>query len=278
MAHEIQIPMSFEFRTTKVQWEEARANVIGWWNQQGESNEPVQLTAGIASTSGKKKTIGLPLSKLPEKERKECVATLGKRHSDEAVKEICSGLELRYFVHNRETYFKDSELRKHSHAANAWQLRDDFLSLKGDSEATLAILNKWGRWIPWRNYADMAEITALQRAVRDALTSPAEIWFRSLYASPPKVNSRSSEFPYFVILTDACEAAIRMTTTMDLLRQLKFKTCARHDCNRVFPVTSKHERGYCTQYCAHLESVRRGRKSNNSTGLRGDEHVDLQAR
>jgi hypothetical protein len=253
--------MSFEFRTTKVRWEEARANVIGWRNQQGETNDPVHLIAGIASTSGKKKPIGLPLSRLPEKERKQCLATLGKRHSDEAVKEICSGLELRYFVHDRETYFKDSELRKHSHAADAWQLRDDFLSFKGDSEAALAILNKWGRWKPLPNYVAMAEISALQQAVRQALTSPAEIWFRSLYASPPVVNSRSLEFPYFVMLTDACEAAIRMTTTMDLLRQLKFKTCARPDCDKPFPVTSRHERNYCTQYCAHLESVRRARKS-----------------
>jgi hypothetical protein len=260
MAHVIQLPISFEFRTTKVQWEEARARVTGWRNQQGETKDPVQLTAGITS-SGKKKIITFPLSRLPDKERKQCLATHGKRHSDEAVKEICSGLELPYFVHDSKTYIADSELRKHSHPADAWQLRDDFLSLKTDSEEALAILNRWGRWIPWRNYVDMAEIIALQRAVRQALTSPAEIWFRSLYASPPMVNSRSSEFPYFVMVTDACEAAIRTTTTMDLLRQLKFKTCARPDCDKPFPVTSKHERNYCTQYCAHLESVRRSRKS-----------------
>jgi hypothetical protein len=261
MARQIQIPFSFDFRTTKVQWEEARASVIGWRNQQGETNDPVHLIAGIASTTGKKKTIGLPLSRLPNREKEQCLATLGKRHMDEAVKEICAGLELRYFVHDSKTYIKDSELRKHSHAADAWQLREDFLSLRGDSEAALAVLNKWGRWIPWRTHVDMVEILALQRAVRHALTSPAEIWFRSLYASPPKVNSRSSEFPYFVILTDACEAAIRTTTTIDLLRKLKFKTCARPDCPMVFPIKSKHERNYCRQYCAHLESVRRARKS-----------------
>jgi hypothetical protein len=262
MAHQIQIPLSFEFRATKIRWEEARANVIGWRNQQGETNDPVQLIAGIARTSGKKKTIGLPLSRLPEKEKKQCLSTLGKRHSDEAVKEICSGLELRYFVHDRETYI-NSELRKHSHDADPWRLRHDFLSLKGDSEAALEFLNKWGRWVRFRNYVDTAEISALQGAVRQALTSPAEIWFRSSYASPPKANSRSSQFPYFVMLTDACQAAIRMTTTMDLLRQLKFKTCARPDCDKPFPVMSRHERNYCTQYCAHLESVRRARKSTS---------------
>jgi hypothetical protein len=257
--------MSFEFRTTNIQWEEARANVIGWWNQQPETNDPVQLIAEITS-SGKKKTIKLPLSRLPVKERKQCLAALGKRHANETVKEVCSGLELRYLVHDRKTYIADSDLRKHSHAADAWELRDDFLSLKAGSEVALAFLSKWGRWMPFRNYVDMPEIIALQQAVRHALTSPAELWFRGLYASPPLVNSRSPEFPYFVILTDACQAAIRTTTTMDLLRQLKFKTCARPDCGKPFPVTSRHERNYCTQYCAHLESVRRARKSTQRHG------------
>src|SRR5579863_4330599 len=198
MAHATTIPMSFEFRTTNVQWEEARASVIGWRSQQSETKDPVQLLAGITSASGKKKKIGLPLSRLPEKESKQCLATLGKRHTDEAVKELCSGLELRYFVHERKTYVQDSELRKHSHAADAWQLRDDFLSLKGDSETELAFLNKWGRWVPHRNYVDPAEISALQKAIREALISPAKVWFRSRYASPPVMNSRSAEFPYFV--------------------------------------------------------------------------------
>jgi len=260
MAQTINSPVFFEFRATKVQWEEARADVIGLWSQQGETKDSVKLIAEITN-SGRKETIAFPLSKLPDKEKKHCLATLGKRHSEDMVKEICSGLELRYFINDCKTYVEDSELRKHSHAADAWELRDDFLSLKANSEAALAFLNKWGRWILHRNYVDMPEIIALQQAVRQALTYPAEIWFCSLYASPPLVNSRSWEFPHFVILTDACKAAISMTTTMDLLRQFKFKTCARPDCCKPFPITSKHKREYCSEYCAHLESVRRSRKT-----------------
>ena len=261
MAHEIQIPTSFEFRTVKVRWDEARANVIGWRNNQGEPEKLMHLIAEISSASGGKRTIGLPLHSLPEKHRKRSLEVLKTKHADEAVKDICSDLELRYFVHGCKTYVDDSELRKHSHAADAWQLRDDFLGLKGDCETTLAFLDKWGRWVPHRNYVDPRDISSLQSSVREALISPAKVWFRSRYASPPMMNSRSAEFPYFVILTDACEAAIRTTTTLDLLRQLKFKTCARPDCAKPFPVTSKHEKSYCTMYCAHLESVRRSRKS-----------------
>jgi hypothetical protein len=260
MAHSIQLPISFEFRTSKIQWEHSLATVIGWWGEQGGTGEPLKLIAQV-TRAGSKSTIALPLSKLPENERKQCSKALGKRNSDDAVKQICARLELQYFFHSHKKFKSDSELRKHSLPADAWQLREDFLGLRADVDAVLALLNTWGRWSSVRDYVDMAELFSLQEAVRRALTSPAKIWFRSLYASPPVVNSRSSAFPYFVILTDACEAAIRTTTTMDLLRQLKFKTCTRPDCDKPFPITSKHERNYCTQYCAHLESVRRARKS-----------------
>jgi hypothetical protein len=261
MAHEIQIPTSFEFRTARIKWEPALATVIGWIREPGERENPVHLSAEISTASGHKRNIGLPLGGLPEKYRKRSLETLKTKLADDAVKALCSDLQLRYFVHDSNTYIRDSELRQHSQTSDAWQLRDDFLGLKSDDEAIVAFLNKWGRWIPYRNFVDLAEISALQAAVKDALISPAKVWFRSRYASPPAINSRSAEFPYFVILTDACEAAIRTTTTIDLLRELKFKECARPDCAKPFSVTSKHERSYCTTYCAHLESVRRSRKS-----------------
>ena len=56
-----------------------------------------------------------------------------------------------------------------------------------------------------------------------------------------------------------------MTTTIDLLKQFEFRTCARPDCAKPFPVKSKHENDYCPQYCAHLESVRLVRTRISST-------------
>jgi len=190
----------------------------------------------------------------------------GKRNSDEVVREICSNLELQYFVHDHKTYIRDSELRKVSRPADAWQLRDDLLKLKPGTAAALNMLNKWGRWISHRNSVDLAEIMSLQRAVRQGLTSPAKNWLQSSDAHVPSANSRSSDFPYFVALTDSCKTAIRAATTIDLLQELRFKTCARPDCGVPFQVTTKHERNYCRQYCAHLESVRRARKSTTQRG------------
>jgi hypothetical protein len=217
----------------------------------------------VAESANSNKTahFAVRVEQLPEELRKPCLATLGKGHADQAVMEICSALELQYFTHTHKTDFDHSELRKHSHAADAWRLRDEFLRLNADNDATLRFLNKWGRWLPLRAYVDLTEICQLQRRVREALTSSPKKWFASGYASPPMARSGSTEFPYFRILTDSVQAAIRMTTTIDLLRELKFKTCARPDCRVPFPVESKHERRYCTQYCAHLESVRRQRKA-----------------
>jgi hypothetical protein len=264
MAHTIQLPISFEFRTSKVRWEHSLATVIGWWNEQGGTEEPLKLIAQI-TRAGAKSTIALPLSKLPEKERKQCFKTMGKRNSDDAVKQICSRLELQYFFHSHNKFKSDSELRKHSLPADAWQLREEFLGLRADVDAVLVLLNTWGRWSSVRDYVDMADVFSLQQAVRLALSSRTDVWFRSPHASPPALNSRSQEFPYFAILTDSCEAAICTTTTMDLLRQLKFRDCARHDCGKPFLVT-RQDKDYCCQYCAHLESVRRARKSTTQGG------------
>jgi hypothetical protein len=57
--------------------------------------------------------------------------------------------------------------------------------------------------------------------------------------------------------------ALCLTVQIDLLREVEFRKCKRPDCNEIFEVTSRHQRDYHTQYCAHLESVRRGRRGAN---------------
>lgn len=260
MAQTIQIPVSFEFRTTQVRWREGRAHVVGWWKEQDGAEDPAKLIVEVTG-AGEKKTIGFLLSMLSENERKLCLATIGKRHADEAVKGICAALELPYFVHDHKTYIEDSELVAHSQPADPWHVREDFLHLKPDSKAAMTFLNEWGRWFELRNVVALSEIVYLQRAVREALTSSPDRWLASQYAFPTMKRSRSPKYPYFTLLTDACQVAIRMATTIDLLRQLKFKTCARPDCGVPFLVKSDHKRDYCSQYCGHLESVRRNRRA-----------------
>ena len=260
MAQIIQIPVSFKFRTTKVQWMQVSARLKGWRKRQDGTEDHEFLTTEIESGKGKE-TINIPLSHLSEKERGQCIASLGKKGAGEAVG-IGSALQIQLFVNTRETYIGDAELMKHSQPADAWQMRDDFLRLKPDHETALAFLDKWGRWRPqFKKYADLSEMINLQTAVRQALISSPDKWFASDYAFPTMVHSRSPRYPYLIMLTDACQVAIRMTTDIDLLGRLKFKTCARRDCGTPFPVTSNHKKNYCRQYCGHLESVRRNRKT-----------------
>jgi hypothetical protein len=262
VAHIVQIPVLFEFRKAKIQWGEARAKVVGWRDDNPGQKMSLHLIAEV-HCAGQKSRIAIPLVKLPEQQRKECLPAVGKPQSHQRVREICSSLELPYFVHNTKTHFPGDELRKNTSPGDAWLMRDEFLSLKGDREKTLAFLNKWGRWAGLRSYVDFTEIANLQEEVRTALTKSPDEWFSTL-AFPTMVNSRSTQFPYFTMLTDACQVAIRMATTIDLLQHIEFKTCARLDCAKPFAVRSKRKRDYCSQYCAHLESVRRGRASQRS--------------
>ncbi len=53
--------------------------------------------------------------------------------------------------------------------------------------------------------------------------------------------------------------AILATTYVDSLSGVNYGLCALPSCNRAFEVTSKHEREYCSQACAHKASVKKRR-------------------
>jgi hypothetical protein len=54
--------------------------------------------------------------------------------------------------------------------------------------------------------------------------------------------------------------SILATVQFKLVQGAKFRTCARKDCRLPFEVTSHHKRRFCTQYCAHITSLRQRRK------------------
>jgi hypothetical protein len=260
MAQIIQIPLSVEFRTTSVSWVRTRARITGWWKRDANIIDEENLVAEVANGTDTE-TYKFPLRQLPDAERKQCLSRRGKGESDEDVKRICSSFQPEFLIHSRKTYIRDADLIKNSQPADAWKMRGDFLRMAPNYKGAMKFLSNWGRWRPWLGYADVSEMIRLQEAVREALTSAPKKWFASYAAFPPMVQSRLAKYPFFCLLTDACQSAIRMTVTIDLLRHLTFKVCARRDCGLPFPVTSKHKREYCSQSCAHLESVRRSRKT-----------------
>jgi len=53
--------------------------------------------------------------------------------------------------------------------------------------------------------------------------------------------------------------AIFALVQFELAQGATFKVCARKDCRLPFQIESSHKRKFCTQYCAHLTSLRRRR-------------------
>jgi hypothetical protein len=260
VAQIIYLPVGVEFRTAKVQWTRVAGRITGW--RRGKVKQEY-LIAEI-QTGGRTRSISLSPQNLPATLREECLATLGKSNADDAIRQICSAFEPVLFHHASATLNDDAEFKKRTKPADAWHLRDEFLRMKPDVKRIGSFLNKWGRWKESRDFIFEKELFDLQGAVRVALSASPDKWWTSHYAYPLIKHSGSSGF--LGILTDSCEAAIRMTTTFDLLRKLQFKTCARGDCAIPFSITSNHTRHYCSQYCAHLESVRRTRKSKPQRG------------
>jgi hypothetical protein len=256
MAQKVLIPFSFEFRKRPVEWEQVSARVTGWADS---PDRPQHLIARVADGKGTK-TINLLFSEFLEGERKALLDSL-KKARGEAEKEVFAGVDLDVFAPANQVPVVDGELKKHTQPADAWQMRDDFLRMAPGSEDAQAFLSKWGRWHQTRGYVETRELFALQRAVRDALVVSPESWFATGNAFLPKVASTSTAFPHFAMVTDVCREAICIATTVDLLRRVEFKVCARGDCELPFKVVSKHSKQYCSQYCAHLESVRRNRRS-----------------
>src|SRR5580704_15729489 len=63
--------------------------------------------------------------------------------------------------------------------------------------------------------------------------------------------------PFVTVYASDPLEAIVLTVHIDRLRGVKFKTCARPDCAKPFPVISRHRRRYCDWRCGHLMAVRK---------------------
>jgi len=251
------IPVSFEFRKTKVEWEQTVAHFTGWARHKDGSEDGSYLLAEF-TTGGMSHQIRFSRRRLPEQWDNLWMQAYSDRDVEQTFSEYKPLLVL-----PRGKIFIDEELKKNSQPADAWQLREEFLKLDDTPESAVGFLNQWGRWNS-EPFVELSEISHLQQAVREAVINSRDGWFASEYALP-STWKRCSEFPYFSMLTDKVEAAVRMTVTVDLLGKAEFKTCARPDCGQPFKVESSHERKFCSRSCGHVEAMRRRRKAANRT-------------
>jgi hypothetical protein len=65
--------------------------------------------------------------------------------------------------------------------------------------------------------------------------------------------------------------SILATVQFKLAQGARFRRCYRKDCGLPYEVTSRHTRRFCSQYCAHITSLRQRRKASRKakTGKKG---------
>lgn len=149
--------------------------------------------------------------------------------------------------------------------ADAWEAREEFFRLqRGDTKKLLTFFNKWGQWVSDSTDEGVAaeEVWQICDRFRRAVRGPLTEWLtdQSVNASPLALFMPRAEYPHFFFATTSCALALHTTITLDLLRGIKFRPCAREDCPVVFSVDSDHKRKFCTQYCGHLVSLRKQRR------------------
>lgn len=269
MARTVQIPISFNFRTVRFKWEEVEGKIVGL--EWGPTGDYWDLRAKI---TGHDRTVRLESDDVPQGLWDQCVEAVGSfkdiddwDNADQTIERVCAGFHPRLLLGSEVEDHLGEDEDDNSLPADAWQLRDDFMRVNASDESSvLAFLNRWGRW-ELRRYALLQGLARFQQKIRRALVSPPDEWlsseFNLLNLDADLDLQRKSEYPYFTMDTVECKSAISTTVTLDLLRQVRFETCARHDCGQPFPITSRHKRKFCSQYCGHLESVRKARASNN---------------
>ena len=184
----------------------------------------------------------------------------------------------------RRIFFSSSQHESSRVQIDPWRVRDDFLTLETEADF-LRFLNQVGLF--FHGYSDdweEADFKGLQQVFRELLVRSPERWdsyFHKLRQETPEFNiplildtieiqSKVGFLLRFswqgaphsaVIRAIGIVQAILTTIHIDHLRGARFGFCARPDCQRPFEIISKHKRKFCKQYCAHLESLRRMRKS-----------------
>jgi len=173
---------------------------------------------------------------------------------------------------SKGTYLSEQRQRK---------LRDRFLAIeKGDEGALLSFLNETGVWQRWKRIVPVAEFWQHQTTLAFLLTNrkPKEhtetrvwtenklsnvltesLYIRSIYRAPWLKLPATIEFG-----VDETRGALYLSVWRDRFHKAEFRYCARVDCadHGAFKVpfeVTRRDKEYCSQYCAHLVSLRKKR-------------------
>jgi hypothetical protein len=180
-----------------------------------------------------------------------------------------------------------SVIRPEGRPYDPWKVRDDFLRLKrGDLEGLIAFLGHYGEFSTdapespddcWREWDDVRGILLNKTSYRDFLRDQSDHLFNHAHAlafrwltmernEGARRKGKKNTVPCATIHASSVLGALQLTVDIDLARRVKYRECARKDCEALYAVTSRHKRRFCTQYCAHLASKRRTAKKCSTPG------------
>lgn len=303
VAHTLSIPMELRFEILPVEWQLGTAIPHGWWFSMYSNDEPVfrivepARFAGLSLPVNSKfltEDLRTKIQKLVDFETKQEDSQswrtrdrrIGKR-LEKRFNEELSAHRIDVLICDRPKHW--GPLSEPYNKVDPWSMRDDFL--RANSLVSLeTFLNKYGEfsrgtgprpkvdhkafsepeanehaisWKPVIVHPD--EIWEHKNAISTALKSGAAKWFEGASAGLDGVYSRP-EFPHYIHLDHLIVDALYTTITVDFLQGARFRLCKRRDCRLPFKRESRHKRDYCSQYCAHLESVRRNRRKKTGKG------------
>jgi hypothetical protein len=256
MAQDIfRLPIRFQYLLRRVKWFLDEAKVTGWAYRQLDGS-PDKDHLELRVKGGRNSHFRRPTDEAPEELFNELRAN---PESDPS--EICAGWKIPIF------WFEPGLATK-AKLADAWEMRGEFLSLNPVPSDLLHFLNTWGQWRNYCRHAWLSDILDSQQRWQKALLSPPEQWFPFVGWSH-SITAKAG-FPPFWVSTEGCITAIDTTITVDFLKGVRFAVCERPDCSgtKYFAMTSEHVRKYCSQYCGHIESVRRGRLAQRNSKKR----------
>lgn len=287
-ASNIEIPARFSFRPYSARWTVAWAKIIGWWEQptpfglqpivQPRGGDKVLVRVDVADND--RGVAGMLYGSAPsctvEIHRADVPADVLQPHENRRNAPDIAGREFVVLACRKPEFETFSPaLKPEGIKKDAWEMRDEFLSLENETAALTRFLNRWGLWSHERGYdvGFRQELPGFVLAFPHLLWERRDHYRRALTRNPrawlASANHLSftpiNEPPYFLVERFYCEDAIKATVTIDHLANVKFGICKLEDCRKLFKRTSKQRRTYCKPQHAHLANVRKLREDARKT-------------
>jgi hypothetical protein len=254
-----QITAEFEFKPIRSNWTQNTATVLGWQLPSG-TTLPSVINASIDSGPLGGKIIQFSkgysptwLSDLlPDRSHPR-----RKIPDSKALAAMFREVPIDIFVSNRTP-----NLQEEFKIRDAWEMRDEFLRIPAGPAEHLEFMQRWGEFREFSKVGPakvvtLFQINSLRRTIASGMSGPTQDWLENHPWWESFEIVLGDCFPYPSWSHFQIDSALYATVTVDCWRGTRFSLCERHDCKLPFALTGRSDKRFCTNYCAHLTSVRK---------------------